>query len=137
MKHKNFAYSVFHKDGSAMKAHTEKLKKRGCKMVEGNDTKTPTAFTVIYDNDKAGYWVYYRFGKEQTKPKFKKGQKFYYRESVGGKGIVEIIKVTADEHNRHSLNSYDLKGINFTFSSFGETESEIEKMISDGDLRSI
>lgn len=137
MKHKNFTYSEFHKEGSAMKAHTEKLKKRGCKLVEWNDTKTPNAFIVIYDNDKRGYWVYYRFGKEQTKPKFKKGQKFYYRESVSGKGIVEITKVVADEHNRHFLNEYDLKGVNFTFSSFGETESTIEKMISNRDLRSI
>ena len=137
MKHKNFTYSEFHKDGSAMKSHTEKLKNRGCKMVEGNDTKTPKAFTVIYDNDKGGYWVYYRFGKDQTKPKFKKGQKFNYRESIDSKGVVEIVKVTADEHKRHNLNTYDIKGVNFTFSSFGESESEIEKMIKEGDLRYI
>jgi len=136
MKHKNFTYSKFHKDGSAMKLHTEKLENRGCKFVEGTDTKTPKAFTVDYIS-KSGYWVFYRFGKDQTKPKFKKGQKFNYRESVGGKGIVQIVKVTPDEHNRHNLNYYDLKGVNFTFSSFSESESDIEKMIEEGDLRKV
>lgn len=120
-----------------MKTHVEKLKNRGCKLVEGNDTKIAKAFTIIYDNEKRGYWVFYRFEKEQIKPKFKKGQKFYYRESVDGKGIVQITKVTPDQYKRHALNLYDLKGLNFAFSSISETESDIENMITNGDLTKI
>jgi len=136
MKNVNFDYVKYHKEAKAMKSHVEKLKVRGCKLVEPNDKKVANAYFVFYDNDK-GWAVNYRFGKKDKEITFKKGDKFYFTESVAGKGIVEIVKVTKDTFKRDKMDSYDLKGINFTHNSWGNSYEDMIKMIEDNELRPI
>jgi len=137
MKNPNFTYAKFHKEGKAMKAHSEALKKRGCKLVEANDKKTINAFIIAYDNDKGGYWIFYRFGKDRKTPKYKKGDKFYYRESVGGKGIVVIDKVSADSLGRLEMTTYYLRDSKTNELYDMPFESDIEFQIENGDLTPI
>ena len=133
MKNPNFTYAKFHKEGKAAIVHIEALKKRGCKLVEANDKKTLYAYTITYDNDKNGYWIFYRLGKA----KYKKGQKFYYRESVGGKGIVIIDKISPDALGRVEMTTYYLRDSKTNVLYDMPFESDIDFQIKNGDLTPI
>jgi len=136
-KHKNFTYSKYHKSHKIAKLHVDKLIKGGLKVVDGMDKKTANAFTFVEDNDKGGVWVVYRFGKNDKEITFKKGDKFYFAESVSGKGIVEISKVTPDTFKRPNNDSYDLKGVNFTYFTYNNSYDDMIEMIENKDLKPI
>jgi hypothetical protein len=135
--HPNFQYSKYHKNNAALRAHIAALQERGAKAVTGGDKKEKNAFWIEFDPRPGGAaTIHYRFGKEQKKPKYKKGQKFYLTETVDGKGVVVITKVLPDEHGRQKLNYYELEGQNFRY-KVTENEEGIDQMLDDRDLKII
>lgn len=133
-KHKFYPYSKYHKEHSALMSHIEKLKKRGLKLVEMTDKKTPNAYNFVIDNDKGGYWLVYRFKENDQTKKIRVGTEFYYRESVDGKGIVKITERMKHISKKPELDTFKIEGVNFKFQPIFETFNSIYEMLDDGDL---